>query len=380
MQARVIDADSHLYEPRSLWRDFTDSSRRDRALHIEDDALGYPWLTLGTERIEVLGVHQPGDTSQSGHLRERLREGLPAEDRYDDMPADFWDPVARLATLDRLGIDETIALPNCGIMWERALGPDLEATTINMSAWNRWAVEAAQQGGGRLHPVGHLTLRDPEWVAAEVPRLAAGGVRLAMVAPALVDGRRLSHPDHERMWATLADHGIGVVFHIAQYEQPFDDAWNEGDPDWSNPFLSSVFMWTAPALALADLVGRGVLARHPRLRIGIIELMSAWVPLFLLQLDGAFRFYESFNGQPLTTMELAPSDYVRRQVRVASFPYEHPERLARQADDIFMFGSDYPHPEGLADPVTAFRDKCGLAPDAAPAFFHDNAAWLLGAA
>ena len=374
----VIDADAHLYEPRTLWHDYTDSAHRDQALRIADDEHGYSWLCLGDHRIEVLGIHQPGDSSQSGAFRDRLRRGLPPEIAYDDMPTDFWDPTARLATLDRLGIDETILLPNCGIMWERALGRDGDALLVNMSAWNRYAVDVARVGGGRLHPVGHISLRDPVWVEAEIARLAEGGVRLVMIAPALVDGRRLSHPDHERAWAALADHGVGAVFHIAQYEQPFDDAWNEGDADWSNPFLSSVFMWTAPALALADLVGRGVLDRHPALRIGIIELMSAWVPLFLLQLDGAFRFYEAFNGQPLTEMALTPSEYVRRQVRVASFPFEHPERLAAMAGDIFMFGSDYPHPEGLAEPVAAFENASGWRPADAPAFYRDNAAWLVG--
>ena len=377
MTVPVIDADSHLYETRTLWRDHTEAGRRDQALSIIDDDLGYPWLLLGDQRIEVLGIHRPGDTSQSGAFRDRLRRGVVADTRYDDMPRDYWEPTARLATLDALGIDESILLPNCGIMWERALTSDLAATTLNMTAWNRWAVEVAEHGRGRLHPVGHLTLRDPDWFEDEVKRLASGGVRLAMIAPALVDGRRLSHPDHERMWASLADHGVGVVFHIAQYEPPLDDAWNEGDPDWSNPFLSSVFMWTAPALALADLTGRGVLARHPDLRIGIIELMSAWVPLFLLQLDGAFKFYETFNGQPLTTMELTPADYVRRQVRIASFPFEHPERLAAMTGEIFMFGSDYPHPEGLADPVAEFTRVTGTRPSDAPAFYRNNAAWLL---
>ena len=374
----VIDSDSHLYETRHLWSDHLERARRDKALSIVDDPSGYSWLCLGDRQIEVLGIHNPGDTSQSGQFRTRLRQGLPPEIAYDDMPRDFWDPAARLTRLDALGIDETVLFPNCGIMWERALADDLEATTLNMSAWNRWAVEVAQEGRGRLHPVGHLTLRDVSWLEREVSRLATGGVRLAMVAPALVDGRRLSHPDHERAWEVLAAEGVAAAFHIAQYAPPFDDAWNEGDPDWSNPVLSSVFMWTAPALALADLAVRGVFHRHPGLRVGIVELMSAWVPLFLLALDGGFAFHESFNGEPLTRMALRPSDYVRRQVRVASFAFEQPLRLARQAGDIFMFGSDYPHPEGLAEPLTDYVAGCGVQPSEAPDLYGANARWLLG--
>jgi predicted TIM-barrel fold metal-dependent hydrolase len=374
----IIDADSHLYETRDLWVERTPARSRDKSLRIVDDALGYSWLSLGDRRIEVLGVHEPGTAAQSGEFRERLRRGQPPEVAYDDMPASFHDPAARLGVLDRFGIDEAVLLPNCGIMWERALEDDLEATTVNMAAWNRRAVEAVGESGGRLHPVGHLTLRDPAWFEREVAELAAGGVRLAMIAPALVDGRRLSHPDHERAWSALEDAGVAAIFHIAQYRMPFDDAWNEGDPDWSNPVLSSVFMWTAPAIALADLAVRGVFDRHPGLRVGVVELMSSWVPQLLPMLDGGFAFHAAFNGAPLTDLPLKPSEYIRRQVRVASFPFEKPDRLAGLAGDLFMFGSDFPHPEGFADPIPDFLARMQVGVDEAPGFFGGNAAWLLG--
>jgi predicted TIM-barrel fold metal-dependent hydrolase len=375
---RIIDADSHLYETRDLWARHLETAERPLALRIEDDERGNAWLCHGARRIEVLGVHHPGDVRQSGAFRERLRRGLSPEVPYDAMPRDFWDPAARLGVLDTLGIDETIAFPNCGIMWERALWDDLDATRANMSAWNRFAVSVAQAGRGRLHPVGHVMLRDAAWLERELAALARGGVRLALLAPSLVDGRRLSHPDHERLWFAFEHHGIAPVFHVAQHPPAFDDAWNEGDPDWSNPVLSSVFLWTAPALA--DLALRGVFARHPELRLGVVELLSGWVPLFLLLLNGGFSFHRDFNGQPITAMELAPAEYVQRQVRVASFPFERPDRLAEQAGGIFMFGSDYPHPEGVARPLEEFRATCGQGPEQAPAFYGGNAAWLLGEA
>jgi predicted TIM-barrel fold metal-dependent hydrolase len=375
---KVIDADSHLYETRNLWAEHTERPKQHLALRIADDEHGNAWLCFGDRRIDALGVHQPGDVSQSGNFRKRLRDGQPPEVPYNAMPAAFWDPAARLALLDSMGIDASIAFPNCGIMWESALADDLDATRINMAAWNRWAVSVAQAGRGRLFPVAHVTLRDLGWLEAQLRILAAGGVRLAMIAPALVDGRRLSHPEHERAWSAFEAHGIAPVFHIGQYPQPLDDAWNEDDPDWSNPLLSSVFMWTAPALALADLASRGVLARHSELRLGVVELLAAWVPQFLLLLDGGFAFHASFNGEPLTRMDDSPSGYIRRQVRVAAFPFERPALLAQQAGDIFMFGSDYPHPEGLAQPIAEMRAACDAGPEDAPRLYRDNAAWLLG--
>ena len=375
---RVIDADSHLYETRGLWAEHSEAAHRPLALSIEDDERGYAWLALAGRRIEALGVHEPGDVRQSGAFRERMRRGLPPEVPYDAMPRAFFEPAARLALLDAQGIDETILFPNCGIMWERALSGDLDATRVNMSAWNRWAVRVAEEGRGRLHPVAHVTLRDLDWLERELSALARAGIRLALLAPSLVGGRRLSHPAHERAWAAFEHHGIAPVFHVAQVPPLFDDAWNEGDPDWSNPVLSSVFLWSGPAVAIADLALRGVFARHPGLRLGVVELLAGWVPLFLLLLNGGFAFHRDFNGAPITEMDLSPAEYVQRQVRVAAFPFERPDRLAEQAGPIFMFGSDYPHPEGIARPVETFRAACGVGPEEAPALYGGNAAWLLG--
>jgi hypothetical protein len=108
-----------------------------------------------------------------------------------------------------------------------------------------------------------------------------------------------------------------------------------------------------------------------------MELSAVWVPMYLLMLDGGFAFHERFNGAPLTKMELTPSEYVRRQVRVAAFGYERPDHLIRQAGDLFMFCSDFPHAEGLAEPLDDYTRMCTLQPDAAPALYSDNLSWLL---
>jgi hypothetical protein len=72
-----------------------------------------------------------------------------------------------------------------------------------------------------------------------------------------------------------------------------------------------------------------------------------------------------------------PSEYFLRQVRVAAFSYELPQRLIAGAGDIFMACSDYPHTEGT---MTAMEDyaAAGLSPDDASAgFFGGNASFLL---
>ncbi len=280
--------------------------------------------------------------------------------------------------LDETGVDAAVLFPNYGLAWELELEADQPAQQANLGAWNRWTVDVAKEGGGRLLPVAHLTLRDLDWLDTQLRALSAGGVRAAMIAPSLVDGKPLSHPSLDRAWRLFVDHEVTPVFHVSSFRKPFDDAWYADDPDDGNPVLSSVFLGTAPALALADLAVHGVFERHPELRIGVIELSAVWVPMFLLNLDGGFEFHARFNGAPLTAMPLKPSDYILRQVRVAAFAYEGPDRLIRRAGDMFMFCSDYPHSEGTADALGDYRRMApgAATPDEAPGLFGANAAWL----
>lgn len=379
----IFDCDQHLFEAPDLWADYGDPTGRDHALRLSDDELGYTWLWWGDRKISATIPQVPGRPDAVGaHLRG-LREGRPCPHAYAEVtPAVYSDPGARLTYLDDRGLDAAMLFPNYGLVWERTLAEDLDATRTNMGAWNRWAVDVATDGGGRLFPVAHLTLRDLDWLDAQLAALSVGGVRAAMIAPALVDGRRLSHPDLDRAWAAFVHHGVTPVFHVSDFPRPFDDAWVEDDPDPGNPVLSSVFLGTAPALALADLAVHGVFERHPGLRIGVVELSAVWVPLFLLTLDGGFDFHARFNGAPLADLPFRPSEYVRRQVRIAAFAYEAPDRLQRQAGELFMFCSDYPHSEGTDDALGDYARMCPATPDpaSAPALFGDNAAWLLGLA
>jgi hypothetical protein len=376
--AVVVDADTHLSEPGDMWVTHVDPADRDLALRLETDALGHTWLRHGGQAVHLVEVHHPGDGDAMAAYRTRVRDGLPAAVAYEDaLPREHWDPAARAAQLDTWGIERSVVFPNFGLLWERPLADDVRAQTANMRAWNRWAASVRADGRGRLEPVAHVTLRDLDWLDDELAVLERAGLRLAMVAPALVDGKRLSHPDLDRAWRCFVDRGITPVFHVSAFPHPFGDGWYDGDPDVVNPVLSSVFLSAAPALALADLAVNGVFARHPDLRVGVMELSAIWVPQFLLVLDGGFDFHARFNGRPLASLDRRPSEYVRDHVRIAAFGYERPDVLTRQAGDMFMFCSDWPHAEGVRRPIDDYVAACPVTPDADPVLFGGNVAWLL---
>jgi hypothetical protein len=373
----VIDADQHMFEPRTMWADHMAAGDRAAALRIEDDHLGNAWLTWNGGRIVLADVTTPGDVDKVGNRLQRALRGDAPEARYDDelAPA-FWDPDARAAQLGQLGVDAAVLFPNYGLAWERVLEADLAATCSNMAAWNRWAAAMAATPGDALHPVAHLTLRDADWVVRQLAELSAAGVKLAMISPGLVDGRPLSHPDHDRLWAAFVEYGVTPAFHVANVTRPFDDAWFATDPEPANPALGSIFLWSGAALAIADLTLNGVFERHPDLRLGVFELSAVWLPLFLQYLDGGYRFHRKLHGASIVDLAAHPSEYVKRHVRVAAFAYERPDMLLPGCGDMFMACSDYPHSEGTATPLADYA-AADLTPASAPGLFAGNLSWLL---
>lgn len=382
----VFDGDSHLYEPRTMWQDNVSAAQRHLALRLEEDDAGHTWLATADRRLHLAEVHVAGDIDAMGDYRASVRAGQPQATPYDEaLPKHYWDPSARVEKLDLYGIDQAVVFPQYGLMWERQLADDLEATLVNMEASNRWARDVRVDSRGRLHPVGRATLRDLDWLDAQLAELERADIRLVMIAPALVDDRPLSHPTLDRAWDAFTRHGISPCFHVAASGPVFRDGWyvtrhdrESVNPHPVTPMMSAIFMHVAPAVAIADMTVNGVFARHPALRLGVMELTTRWVPEFLDRIDGVMRFHARFNGLPELLAEPPPSEAIREHVRVAVFAEEGPAEMVQRCGDLFMYTSDYPHAEGLTEPVDDYLAVCGrLSRDQQDQLFSGNVRWLL---
>ena len=381
MPLQTIDVDQHLFESRTTWSEHIEPAHGSDALSITDDEAGWPWLTWRGSRLTPLEVPIPERSTLIGQDRLRRLRGERAPASFEDLVPDSYRlSGARLQSLDGFGLDAAVLFPNYGLLWEQRLASDRAAQRANARAYNRFLADVCGEGDGRLFGVAHLLLHDPEWAVEEITRVRAQGVRLAMIAPAPVDGKPLSHRDFDPVWAAFSDQGVAPVFHVSEFESPLHPAWRAGEQEDGEQLFDSIFLYLAPAVALANLILHGVLERFPRLRIGVVELTASWVPSFLLHIDGASDFYTQRHGEPFRVLAYRPSEYFQRQVRVAALPYEMPNRLVpKVGDDTFMIGSDWPHAEGVADPMAAAeRAVAGLAGPARANIMGANAAWLLG--
>jgi predicted TIM-barrel fold metal-dependent hydrolase len=381
MTLHTIDVDQHLFESRRTWADHIDPAWRGDALGIDDDEAGWPWLTWRGRQLTPIEVPIPEQSANIGDDRLRRMRGERAPAPFEELvPPTYGAAGPRVTALDEFGLDAAVLFPNYGLLWEQMLAEDRGAQRANARAYNRFMADVCHDGRDRLFGVAHLLLHDPAWAVEEIRRIGKAGVRLAMIAPAPVDGKPLSHPDFDPVWSAFCAEGVAPVFHVSGFESPLHPAWREGESEQGEQLFDSIFLWLAPAVALANLILHGTLERFPDLRIGVVELTAGWVPSFLLHLDGASDFYTQRHGAPFRPLAERPSTYFLRQVRVAALPYEMPNRLVGQVGErTFMVGSDWPHAEGVADPMAAAeRAAHGLSVEAKAQLVGANAAWLLG--
>lgn len=204
-------------------------------------------------------------------------------------------------------------------------------------------------------------------------------------------GHSPSHVALEPMWAMCADAGVPVVLHVAgaganvMSLDYFDNGlppvpdFHGGDTNFKSIDYMSIPL---PVMqTLNALIIDGVLMRHPKLRIGVIELGATWVPGWMRSLDSAHEAFRK-NETRLQDMDLRPSEYVRRQVRVTPYPHEDAGwTIANAGDEVCMFSSDFPHVEGGRNPIARFErslDAAGIDTAARERFYVENFADLLG--
>jgi predicted TIM-barrel fold metal-dependent hydrolase len=312
--------------------------------------------------VQILEAFEQNEAEGNAQSKEQ-RDALAASFGFHDS---YFDGGARLAWADEKGIDVQFMLPTMGHFpyrsamrnGERALA--LEA----LRAYNTWAAGQLAPHTDRLIPVALVDLSDLDWALAELRRTRELGSRVMQIKGEPVGGKSLAHPDFEPLWATAEELGTTIMLHVGGGRAQMDPGWldNGGAPmDFS--LLYQAFVGRlVPELTLGALILRGVLERHPRLSFVIAELGYQWVPDFVTTLDKAVdqtSALTAFMGHDLSHLKLRPSEYFQRQVRVpvlASQPGLG-EAIEQAPAGVYVFSSDYPHPEGTPDPVAAFEGE-----------------------
>jgi predicted TIM-barrel fold metal-dependent hydrolase len=253
---------------------------------------------------------------------------------------------------------------------------DIDATMATLTAFNRWLEDDWGFGrDGRVIGVPMLSLADPAAAVSEATSLIERGARIVHVRPAPVPGaggrsRSLGDPAHDRVWAVLAEASVPVAFHLGDsgYNR-FSSMW--GGPEVYEPFFNDVLsklLVSDRAIhdTMGSLIVHGVFHRHPGLRVASIENGSDWLHVL------AKRLRKLANQSPSAFAE-DPLETVRRHIWVTPYYEEDMHALADLVGvDHILFGSDWPHGEGLAEPLSFAKELDEFDDAAVARIMRDN--------
>ena len=385
----VFDADNHLYETKeALTKHLPDRYR---------GAIDYVDVH-GRTKIAVRGQisdYIPNPTferiGRPGAQAEFFKHGNPDGKskreiigRGIDCPPAFRNAAARLTLLDEQGIDFAIMLPTLASLIEERMkdDPDLSAAAIH--AVNEWMLEEwPYVYQGRIFSTPIVTPGVVDKALEELEFIIDNGGRVVLMRPAPAWGytgpRSFALPEFDRYWERVQEAGILVVFHAS--DSGYVRHWNEweGIKGETLPFaepqrFTAVLAGAHREIqdAVTAMICHGALWRFPGLRIALIENGAGWVPNVLHHLD------ETYKSMPHLFPE-APSETFARHFWMHPFHEEDPRKLVDLLGaDHVIFGSDYPHVEGLAEPLSYAHELAGLPQADIQRIMGGNMMGLLG--
>jgi predicted TIM-barrel fold metal-dependent hydrolase len=392
---RPFDADNHYYEAEDAFIRHIDPAMAKRCMQ---------WADIGGKRRLLVGgrvnkfipnptfdpIARPG--SLEDYFRGRNDDGLDLKTMFGELEPLAHHPGyrnrdARVALLDEQGLDGALLFPTLGVGMQEALRHDVPALHAAFTAFNTWLDEdwGFDQGDGRLYAAPMITFADPAKAAAEVTRVLDAGARILVAIPGPVpdgDDGYVSpgHPRFDPVWGLISDAGVPLALHaglsgVARYGR----FWRTGSEAGGGfegfkhaAFPLVAFQDRGISDTFAALICHGVLERFPDLRLASIENGAMWVPDLLRNLRDA-------RGKMPFAFAEHPVEQFLRQVWVAPY-YEDDMDLLKDAlgVDRLLFGSDFPHAEGLPEPAMYVKDIPTFSPEETRKVMRDNVHDLLG--
>lgn len=356
----VFDADNHLYETKDAFTKFLPAKYKHAIDYVE---------VRGRTKIAVRGTiseYIPNPTfdvvARPGAQEEYFRIGNPEGKSYRELigepmrciPA-FREPGPRLELMDELGVDRTLMFPTLASLLEERMRDDPELIHAVVHALNEWLHETwSFNYKDRIFTTPVISLPIVDKAIAELEWALERGARTVLIRPAPVPGfggsRSFGFPEFDPFWKRVVEAGILISMHAS------DSGYARYQSDWTGPLemlpfkpdpFRAMSMQKRPIEdSMAAAVCHGLLTRFPDLKIAAIENGGSWVPHFLENLADTYKkMPQAFDENPIAAF--------KRNVFVSPFFEDDiPALIHELGAGHVLFGSDYPHPEGLAEPCS----------------------------
>jgi predicted TIM-barrel fold metal-dependent hydrolase len=354
-----FDCDNHYYEALDAFTRHLDPALGPRVVQ---------WCDINGRQYQVVGgrvfrgvVNPTFDpVAPAGALHDYFRgnpdgrqpwEFLAARERIN--PA-YRDPAARRAAMDDQGVGAIWLFPTLGMLYEEALKHDPEAVTLAFRAFNRWLLEDWGFGAdGRIFAGPYLSLADPEWACEELDWAVEQGARVVVMragAPMTAAGVRSPFdPVFEPFWARLDEAGIPLVIHAGDTGYSSngyaDDGFSSSLAGGWKPTIKSFAIERAAGDFIITSVFEKLFERYPNLRMVSVENGSAFLSDTVKKLTSTHHKMPGyFDEHPVETL--------RRHWWINPFWEDDvAEVVDYMGADRVVFGSDWPHIEGMPQPL-----------------------------
>ena len=270
--------------------------------------------------------------------------------------------------------------PTLASLVEERMRDDPELVHDVIHALNQWMYETWPfDYEDRIFSTPVITLPIVERAIEELEWVVARGAKVVLIRPAPVPGyrgpRSFGLPEFDPFWEKVVEHDVLVAMHSSDsgYERYRND-WVGSDTEML-PFQPQAFQmlaaWRPVEDAVSALVCHGALSRFPSLKVAVIENGSSWVaPLLASMADVYKKMPQDFAEDPVAV--------IKRSIHISPFWEEDLGALSELLGvERVLFGSDYPHPEGLADPVSYVQELHGLPGETVRKIMGGNLARLM---
>ncbi|HEY4331148.1 MAG TPA: amidohydrolase family protein, partial [Ilumatobacteraceae bacterium] len=286
-----------------------------------------------------------------------------------DCPPAFRAAGPRLELMDEQGVDYALMLPTLASLVEERMRDDPDLCAAAIHGLNVWMTEEwPYVYENRIYSTPIITPGVLSKAIEELDYVLDHGARVILMRPAPAWGyrgpRSFALPEFDPFWSRVEDAGILTVIHASdtgytRYTNEWEGAGGELLAFAQPKLFSAVVNSSHRDIedAVTSLICHGTLARHPKLKIALIENGAGWVPRLLEHMDHVYR------TMPQEFPEV-PSDTFKRHFWMHPFHEEDPRALVHLLGaDHVIFGSDFPHVEGLANPVSYLDELSGVADD-----------------
>jgi predicted TIM-barrel fold metal-dependent hydrolase len=379
-----FDCDNHYYEAQDTFTRHVPKAMQPRCVQ---------WVEMNGHKHHLVGgklsravknptwdpIAKPGAISD--YLRGNPNKLMPKDllTEREPLPAEYMDRDARLAKLEQQGLEALWLFPTLGVLYEENLKHDTEAVKVQFRAFNRWLDEDwGLNYKDKIFGAAYITLADVDFACEELEWALSRGARVVVMRPSAVwtanDGVvSPSHPMFDPFWARLNEAGIPMVIHAGDSGYTthgyVPDGFSAGVISDMRPSIKHNNIERAANDFLSTICYEKLFERFPNLRIASIENGAEFLPDLVRKL-----------GQSRDRLDTAgyykedPVEMFKQHVWINPFwednVYEVEEIMG---PDRVIFGSDWPHIEGMVHPLDYLSELTKFDDNKKKKILRDNA-------